>query len=165
MAERFNLNYFYWSEESAQRVEQILELTGDSEKGFFGQVVRGYFKREHTYYVAALRQDAAARGLDPKSYAAILIAGGEKNLPPYTGDRPIFPASPIAAIPDVDGGEKAVNYLWLNKRNTCLFRVARIVEGCSMAQLFSRLLVDHFRAHWEKTYLPQFKFEETLTFD
>jgi hypothetical protein len=164
MAEKFSLNYFYWTEETADRVAKILDMTGDQEKAFFGQVVRGYFKREHAYYVAALRQDAAARGLDPKSYAAILITGGEKNLPPYTSDRPVFPPSPIAIIPSVQGTEKAVNYLKLNKRNTCLLRVAQIVEGCSLAQLFSRLLVDHFRQHWEKTYLPQFEFEETLEF-
>lgn len=165
MATQFRLNYLQWSEETAQRVERILELTGDSEKGFFGQVIRGYFKREHSYYVAALRMDAAARGLGEKEYASILISSGEKELPPYLKSRPLFPPSPIAAIGEVEGQKQQINYVWLNKRNTCLFKVAQIVEDSEPPPLMSRLLVDHFNKHWEKTYLPQFKFEETLEFD
>lgn len=165
MPERFHISYVYINPETAERIRQVIDLTGDSEKGLIGQIVRGFFKREQQYYVAALRQDAAARGLDQQAYAAILVAGEEKNLPSYQGERPIFSPSPIAHIPDVEGETKGVNYLFLNKRNRCLLKVARIVDGGSMTQLVSRIIIDHFRVHWEKTYLPQLVFEENLLFE
>ena len=165
MAEKFPLSYLWLSPESTDRVAQILDLTGDSEKTFFSNVIRAYFKRENPYYIEALKQDAKARGLEPKAQAAMLVAGGIQVLPAYVGDKPVFTPSPIATIPEVEGPQalrRPLNYLKLSKRNRCLLQMALIIEGGAMPQLLSKLLVYHFRAHWVQTYEPQFKFEEFL---
>ncbi len=165
MAAKFNLHYFYITDESSLKVQQILDLTGSTEKFFISQIISEYFTREKKYYVEALRLDAHARNLREQDYAKILVEQDEKLLPRYVTDRPIFKSSPIAMIPDVEGNRRIVNYIMLNRRNTCLLRIASIIERARMSQLVGRLIIEHFRQNWDSVYLPQFKFEEDLIFD
>lgn len=165
MAAKFNLHYLYITDESSEKIQRILDLTGSTEKAFISQVINEYFIREKIYYVEALRLDARARSIREQEYLKILIEQDEKALPRYTSDRPIFKPSPIAMLPDVEGNRRITNYILLNRRNTCLLKIASIVERARMSQLVGRLMVDHLRQNWDTVYLPQFKFEIDLIFD
>lgn len=150
---------------SGERLLPISWATPITEKAFISQVINEYFIREKVYYVEALRLDARARSICEQEYLKILIEQDEKALPRYTSDRPIFKPSPIAMLPDVEGNRRITNYILLNRRNTCLLKIASIVERARMSQLVGRLMVDHLRQNWDTVYLPQFKFEIDLIFD
>ena len=150
---------------SGERLLPISWATPITEKAFISQVINEYFIREKVYYVEALRLDARARSIREQEYLKILIEQDEKALPRYTSDRPIFKPSPIAMLPDVEGNRRITNYILLNRRNTCLLKIASIVERARMSQLVGRLMVDHLRQNWDTVYLPQFKFEIDLVFD
>lgn len=165
MATQLRLSYIYADAQIWEKLEQIGVL-GWPRKTFLQQVCAAYLKAHNEYYAAMAAVDAAARGLNESDYYRVLQADGE--LPAYhSGDRPSFNPSPlaaVAAIPQTAETRRRYNLIDLSDYNATVMKAALIIEGETLSQFVSRILVQHFAKYWESTYQPQFVLDQKKVF-
>lgn len=122
------------------------------------QCLHGFFERDGAFYAKAGILDAQSRGMAEEDYFRILRDGSEDDLARYVAGRPGFGASPIDAIAPVlqkANYKRTYNTIGLSAYNYVLLKVARIVDGGTMVQVISRMLVKHLNDNWEPVYQIQ----------
>lgn len=140
---------------------------GWSKAAIAKQCLHGFFRRDGDFYANAALIDAKARGMSEEDYFKILRDGSEEDLDRYIDGRPAFGAAPIdeiAPIPSLSENRRSYNTIGLSAYNYVLLKVARIVDGGSMTQVISRMIVKHLDDHWEKSYFSQIERDRLCKF-
>lgn len=131
------------------------------------QCLHGFFRRDGAFYADAGILDAQSRGMSEEDYFKTLRDDSEDDLARYIAGRPGFGSSPIDAIDPVaqDANYKRTyNTIGLSAYNYVLLKVARIVDGGSMVQVVSRMLVKHLTDNWETIYQIQIDRDQNCRF-
>lgn len=122
------------------------------------QCLHGFLRRDRDFYARAGLLDAEARDMSEEDYFKTLRDGSEDNLARYVAGRPGFGATPLDAIELIPANpefKRAYNTIGLSAYNYVLLKVAKIVDGGSMVQVISRMIVKHFDDNWKTAYQPQ----------
>ena len=158
MIRELRINYIFADDETWERLMLACEELGWNKSTIVKQCLHGFFRRDGAFYANAGIVDAEARGMTEQDYFRTLRDGVEDNLARYTAGRPGFGAAPIDAIPLVATDpeyKRAYNMIGLSAYNFVLLKVARIVDGGTMVQVVSRMILKHFQDNWEVAYQPQ----------
>lgn len=122
------------------------------------QCLHGFFRRDGAFYANAGKLDAQSRGMSEEDYFRVLRDASEDDLARYISGRPGFGAAPIDAIAPISQEpefKRPYNTIGLSAYNYVLLRIARIVDGGSMVQVISRMVVKHLDDNWDTIYQPQ----------
>lgn len=167
MIRELRINYIFAEPETWDKLSLACNELGWNKSLIVKQCLHGFFRRDGEFYADAGVIDAQARGMTQEEYFRILRDGSEDELSRYINGRPGFGASPVDLIPLVPSGAKnkrGYNIIGLSAYNYVLLRVARIVDGGSMIQVVSRIIVKHLNDNWEKSYLPQIERDRMCRF-
>ena len=167
MIRELRINYIFAEEPTWEKLTLACDELGWNKSTIVKQCLHGFFRRDGEFYANAGQIDAQARGMTQEDYFRTLRDGSEDELARYVNGRPGFGASPIDSIlpiPADTKNKRTYNTIGLSAYNYVLLRVARIVDGGSMVQVISRMLVKHLQDNWEKSYLPQIERDRLCKF-
>lgn len=158
MIREMRINYIFAEDSTWEKLMLACDELGWNKSTIVKQCLHGFFRRDGEFYANAGILDAQSRGMSEEDYFKTLRDGSEDDLDRYLAGRPGFGASPIDAIPPIpteSAYKRTYNTIGLSAYNYVLLKVARIVDGGSMVQVVSRMLVKHFNDNWETVYQPQ----------
>lgn len=158
MATEFRLSAIYLNAEYREKFYSCVSL-GWAESRFVTQCLHYHMARYWEYYATVMELDAPARGMVMDDYYDYLFGSDFRNLgiPPYVGDRPVFPPSPIARVaahPQTKENQLTYANIPIGEHNYVLLRAGFIADGGPLTQLASRIVIDHLQACYEKNYRP-----------
>lgn len=158
MIRELRINYIYADDPTWEKLMLACEELGWNKSTIVKQCLHGFFRRDGAFYAKAGILDAQWRGMTEENYFKTLRDGSEDDLARYVAGRPGFGASPIDAIAPVyqeTNYKRTYNTIGLSAYNYVLLKVARIVDGGTMVQVISRMLVKHLNDNWEPVYQIQ----------
>jgi hypothetical protein len=161
------INYVFAVPEVWDKVELACTELGWSKASILKQMIHGFMYVDGSFYAEAGRKDAKARNMSEEDYFRALRDGNIEDLPRYVAGRPAFGKAPIDDIEPIesnDDNKHRYNVIGLSAYNYVLFRVAQIVDGGSMVQVVSRMIVKHLADKWETNYLPQIERDKVCNF-
>lgn len=167
MIRELRLNYIYADDQTWEKLALACDELGWNQSSIVKQCLHGFFRQDGRFYAEAGKVDAEARGMTEEAYFACLRDQTEEDLRPYRDGRPAFGAAPIDSIPLIPTdptSRRAHHTIGLSAYNYVLLRVARVVDGGSMVQVVSRMLIKHFQDNWETSYLPQIERDRACRF-
>lgn len=158
MIRELRINYIFADDPTWEKLMLACDELGWNKSTIVKQCLHGFLRRDRDFYSKAGLLDAEARGMKQEDYFRTLRDGSEDDLDRYTAGRPGFGATPLDAIelvPQNPEYKRAYNTIGLSAYNFVLLKVAKIVDGGSMVQVISRMIVKHFADNWETAYQPQ----------
>lgn len=161
------VNYIYADDSVWEKLTLACQELGWNQSSIVKQCLHGFFRRDGRFYAEAGRIDATARGMTEEEYFVCLRDQSEEDLRPYQNGRPAFGAAPIdliAPTPTDPVFRRTHHTIGLSAYYFVLLKVARIVDGGSMVQVISRMLIKHFQDNWESSYLPQIERDRACRF-
>lgn len=167
MIRELRVNYIYADNSTWEKIRLACDELGWNQSTIVKQCLHGFFRRDGRFYAQAGQIDAAARGMTEEDYFVCLRDRSEEELQPYRNGRPAFGSAPIDAIASIapdPAFRRTYHTIGLSAYNYVLLRVARIVDGGSMVQVISRMLIKHFQDNWETSYLPQIERDRACRF-
>lgn len=158
MIREIRINYIFADDPTWEKLMLACDELGWNKSTIVKQCLHGFFHRDGEFYANAGILDAQYRGMSEEEYFKTLRDAREEDLPRYQQGRPGFGVSPIDAIdpiPTDPDYKRSYNTIGLSAYNYVLLKVARIVDGGSMIQVISRMVVKHLNDNWETVYQPQ----------
>jgi hypothetical protein len=168
MIRELRVNYLFVEDTTWEKLTLACDELGWNKSSIVKQALHGFFRRDGAFYADAGILDAQSRGMSEEEYFRTLRDSSEDDLARYTAGRPGFGASPIDAIAPVPQESKyrrAYNTIGLSAYYYVLLKVARIVDGDSMVQVISRMVVKHFDDNWAVSYQPQIERDRNCRFN
>jgi predicted DNA-binding protein len=167
MIRDLRINYIFLGEEDWQKLNLACDELGWTKSLIVKNCIHAFFRRYRDYYADAGLKDAEHRGMTEEDYFRTLRDKSEKDLERYKLGRPGFPPSPLDAIeplPTTDEYKRKYNKIGLSAYNLVLLKVAHVVDGGSLVQLVSRIIVSHLNQNWEEIYQPQIDMDRRCKF-
>jgi hypothetical protein len=158
MIREFRINYIFADDPTWEKIMLACDELGWNKSTIIKQCLHGFFRRDGGFYADAGILDAQSRGMTEEEYFRTLRDQSEEDLARYLLGRPGFGKSPIdeiAPIPSESGYKRKYNTIGLSAYNFVLLKVARIVDGGTMVQIVSRMIVKHLSDNWDTAYQPQ----------
>lgn len=158
MIREMRINYIFADDATWNRLRLACDELGWNKSTIVKQTLHGFMRRDGAFYAEAGIKDAEARGMAEEEYFRILRDKSEEHLSRYLAGRPAFGMAPIDAIAPISSDrafKRQYNTIGLSAYNFVLLKVARIVDGGSMVQVVSRMIVKHFQDNWQTAYQPQ----------
>jgi hypothetical protein len=158
MIRELRINYIYADAPTWEKLMLACEELGWNKSTIVKQGLHGFFRRDGAFYAEAGIEDARCRGIEEEDYFRILRDLGEDELPRYISVRPGFGRSPIdavAPVPHEPEYRRSYNTIGLSAYNYVLLRVAKIVDGGTMIDVVSRIIIKHLEDNWRTAYQPQ----------
>jgi hypothetical protein len=164
MAIKFNLSYYYITEENDSKLLQFSEASSDTRQTLIMQYVRGWIGRNRTYYTNLARLDCAKRKMNYTDWTKIVVDEGFSGLPSYQtsiaeGEIPTNPLAHIVLPSEILN--KSINYIFLSRQNYILLRTAIYYDGGKISAYISRIIQEHIQRNWDALYLPQIQAEHS----
>lgn len=132
--------------------------SGDRRYPLIGQYIRGFMSKHRPYYIELARNDVKARGMNPHDWAATVIHGGYKDLPPYLDPeyQADTSADPLARVKLADDClSKVGNYIMLTRQNYILMQTLFHYGGDKQAKLIGLIIREHIERNWRDLYNEQ----------
>jgi hypothetical protein len=167
MIRELRINYIFAEQQTWERLMLACDELGWNKSAIVKQCLHGFFRRDGEFYADAGIIDAQARGMSEEEYFKTLRDSSEEDLQRYINGRPGFGASPIDLILPINSSvenKRSYNTIGLSAYNYVLLKVARVVDGGSMIQVVSRMIVKHLNDNWEKFYWPQIERDRLCKF-
>lgn len=158
MIRELRINYIFADDPTWAKLMLACEELGWNKSTIVKQCLHGFFRRDGEFYAEAGILDAQSRGMKEEDYFKTLRDKSEEDLARYSEGRPGFGKSPIDEIPLIStesAYRRKYNTIGLSAYNYVLLKVARIVDGGTMVQVVSRMVVKHLADNWEIAYQVQ----------
>lgn len=152
------INYIFADDPTWAKLMLACEELGWNKSTIVKQCLHGFFRRDGEFYADAGILDAKSRGMAEEDYFKTLRDKSEEDLARYLEGRPGFGKSPLDEIPPLpteSAYKRKYNTIGLSAYNYVLLKVARIVDGGTMVQVVSRIVVKHLADNWETAYQVQ----------
>jgi len=158
MIRELRINYIFADDPTWEKLMLACEELGWNKSTIVKQCLHGFFRRDGEFYAEAGVLDAQSRGMREEEYFKTLRDKSEEDLVRYLEGRPGFGKSPIDEIEPIStesAYKRKYNTIGLSAYNYVLLKVARIVDGGTMVQVVSRMIVKHLADNWETAYQIQ----------
>ncbi len=158
MIRELRINYIYADDSTWEKLMLACDELGWNKSTIVKQALHGFFRRDGAFYAEAAILDARSRGVEEEDYFRILRDRSEEDLPRYISGRPGFgssPIDPIDPVPHEPDYRRSYNTIGLSAYYFVLLKVAKIVDGGTMIDVVSRMIVKHLDDNWRTAYQPQ----------
>lgn len=152
------IGYVYQLPDIWPKYEAAISLIGWRKAVILTQIAQVFAKANAEYYNQCAEMDAVARGFTQHQGKHFDLLVSDDDLPDYTdGIKPIFPPSPLAAIPDPKKNTPRYSFgqFRCSSRTAAVLKMALIVDQPNINMLMTKMFSWYYPRFWN-LYLPQF---------